>query len=98
VLPHAHPEALGIPTGDLQEIGVVHVEQQLGWRENDREVSRALMEGRPGLFGKAREHGSRAEGRIDPGAGTQCHGRIDHYLISLLDLCSKGRSAVKGVL
>jgi hypothetical protein len=98
MLPHAHPETLGIPTGDLQEIGVVHVEKQLGRREHAREVPRALVEGRPGLFGKAREHGSRAEGRIDPGVGKQFHGRIDRCLISLLDLCSKGRSAVKGVL
>jgi len=86
VLPHAPPEPLGIPAGDLQEIGGVHVEKQLGRREDAREAPRALVEGHPGLFGKACEHGPRAESRIDPGASQQYHRRIDYCLISLLDL------------
>jgi len=49
VFPHALPEALGIPTGALQEGGGVYDEKRLGWRENDREAPRALVEGRPEL-------------------------------------------------
>jgi len=49
VFPHAPPEALGILTGALQEVGVVYDEERLGWRENDREAPRALVEGRPWL-------------------------------------------------
>jgi len=46
MLPHAHPETLGIPTGDLQEIGRVHVEKLArgGMRMPER---------RPGLWWKA---------------------------------------------
>jgi hypothetical protein len=84
MLPPAPPEVFGIPAGDLQESGGVHVEKQLGRREDAREVLRALVEGRPGSFGKARWHGPRAEGPIDPGASPQGHGKIDIALFLCL--------------